>query len=91
MNKANHQPFIEDIIKNLLKVCKKHNVNFDEVLENVYYNKYSKESFKELALQGLRLFRKDHPEALEGKWILSIAKRIAGQIYTHYVNNKGGK
>ena len=90
-NGTNYQPFVEDTIKNLLKTCKKYNVNFDDALKNTYYSKYNKEIFKELALQGLRLFIKDHPEVLEGKWILSIAKRIAGQMYTHFINNKGGK
>ena len=88
MTQINYQPFIEDFIRRILKCCKKYNVNFDSVLENVYYSKHSKETYKDIVLQALRLFRNDHPNALEGKWILSIAKRVAGQMYTHYTTNK---
>ena len=87
MTQINYQLFVEDFVIKIMKVCKRHNVNFDEVLDEVYYNKYDKEIFKDLALEGLRLFINDHPNILEGKWILSIAKRIAGQMYTHYGNN----
>jgi len=83
----NYQAFIEDFVIRIMGCCRKYNVDFDDVLEKVYYNKYEKETFKDLSLQGLRLFVNDHPEILEGKWILSIAKRIAGQMYTHHINN----
>ena len=84
----NYKSFIEDFTRTTIKCCKKYGVNFDEVLEEVYYLKYDKEIGKNIAMNAIDEFIKDHPKELDRKWKLSIAKRIAGQLYTHYINNQ---
>ena len=84
----NYKPFIVDFTKRIIGCCKKYGVNFDEVLEEVYYLKYNKVTSAKIAMNAIENFRKDHPGELDKKWVLSIAKRIAGQLYTHYINNR---
>lgn len=84
----NYKPFIVDFTERIIGCCKKYGVSFDEVLEEVYYLKYNKNTGREIAMKAIEEFRKDHPGELKQKWVLSIAKRIAGQLYTHYINNR---
>ena len=84
----NYKPFIVDFTERIIGCAKKYGVNFDEVLEEVYYLKYDKKIGMNIAMRAIENFIQDHPEELDRKWVLSIAKRIAGQMYTHYINNR---
>jgi len=48
----------------------------------------------DIVLKGIQIFIKAHPETLKPDLVGSLAKRISGQIYTHFVYNptqKGDK
>ena len=83
-----YKPFIVDFTERIIGCARKYGVNFDEVLEEVYYLKYDKKIGLDIAMRAIENFRIDHPKELDSKWTLSIAKRIAGQMYTHYINNR---
>ena len=47
----------------------------------------SKEEFTRIVIKAIQGFAKVHPDAFDVNYTGSLAKRIAGQIRTHFVNN----
>jgi len=47
----------------------------------------SKEEIQRITIKAIKGFLVAHPDTLDPNLIQSIAKRVAGQIYTHFVYN----
>lgn len=51
------------------------------------YNEMTKEEIQRITILAIKGFLTAHPNALDPNLIQSVAKRIAGQLYTHFVHN----
>lgn len=49
---------------------------------------FNKNELRKVVRSAVKDFTHAHPKALEPRWIESVTKRVAGQIYCHYVHNK---
>jgi len=47
----------------------------------------SKEEIQRIVMLAMKSFLVAHPETMERNLIQSLAKRIAGQIHTHFIHN----
>jgi hypothetical protein len=54
-------------------------------------DKEIKLEIQRITSKAIRNFISQHPGELDKKWILSLSKRVAGQIWTHFWNNKKEK
>ena len=47
----------------------------------------TKEELQRISALAVKGFCNAHPDVLDKNYIQSIAKRVAGQLYTHFVHN----
>lgn len=59
----------------------------ENYVEKTNYNTMTKEEIQRITILAIKGFLKAHPETLDPNLIQSIAKRVAGQLYTHFVHN----
>jgi len=77
--------------------CLVHPESFDKNFIDIYAElageqlhlseKTSKEKIKKAVIQTIRSFCKKYPEAFHSRCTESLAKRISGQLYTHFIYN----
>jgi len=68
----------------VVKIWDKH------IIKRIYNKNQNKSAIIKACNVGIKQFRHDHPDMLDGSWQMSLAKRIAGNIYNWLYNNQGG-